>query len=178
MSHFTHMDYKWTNAVRPGISVNEGEEKRCHAVASTGSGFPVPVSISQREGYHPAPGVFINAFCTGQREAVRKLKSKCWLLHFCYRRCSFLGWHQPFGDKHRPAQRYSQTVFLLFFFFFFIFFILKYHLPASKSPSLVHCVYLEVFCGQASSSRREDKTPLCYCCPEGLASQLHSRERL
>lgn len=117
MSHFTHTDYKWTNAVRPGISVNEGEEKRCHAVASAGSGFPVPVSISQREGYHPAPGVFINAFCTGQREAVRKLKSKCWLLHFCYRRCSFLSWHQLFGDKHRPAQRYSQTIFLFFFFF-------------------------------------------------------------
>lgn len=90
MSHFTHTDYKWTNAVRPGFSVNEGEEKHWHAVASTGSSFPVPISISQREGYHPAPGVLINAFCTGQQEAVRKLKSKCWLLRFCYRRCSYL----------------------------------------------------------------------------------------
>lgn len=101
--------------MRPGISVNEGEEKCWRAVASTGSGFPVPISISQHEGYHPAPGVFINAFCTGQQEAVRKLKSKCWLLHFCYRRCSFLDWHQPLGDKHRPAYRYSQPIFLFFF---------------------------------------------------------------
>lgn len=144
MSHFTHTDYKWTNAVRPGFSVNEGEEKHWHAVASTGSSFPVPISISQCEGDHPAPGVLINAFCTGQREAVRKLKSKCWLLRFCYRRCSYLDWHQPLRDRRRPAHGYSQPVFL--------FFCLKYHPSPLKSPSLVHCAYLDVFCRQTSSS--------------------------
>lgn len=69
----------------PDVSVNEGEGKHCHAVASTDSGLPVPISIRQDEGYHPVPGVLINGFCTWQQEAVRKLKRECWPLHFCYR---------------------------------------------------------------------------------------------
>lgn len=155
--------------MRPGISANEGEEKRWRAGVSTGSSFLVPISIGQREGYHPAPGVLINAFCTGQQEAVRKLKTKCWLLCFCYRRHSFLGWHQPLRDKRRPAHRYSQPIFLCF---------LKYHPSPLKSPFLVHCVYLGVFCRQASSSLQKTNTAPCYCHPEGQASRIHSRERV
>lgn len=155
-----------------GISVNEGEEKHWHAVASTDSCFPVPISVSQHEGYHPAPGVLINAFCTGQQEAVRKLKGKCWLLHFFYRRCSFLDWQQPSHSETNSDQR--TDIASLFFSFFF----LKYHPSPLKNPSLVHCVYLDVFCTQASSCPQENKTALCYCCPEDLASQIHSRERM
>lgn len=151
--------------------VNEGEEKCWHAVVSTGFSLPVPISISQCEGYHPAPGVLINAFCTGQQEAVRMLESKCCLLCFCYIRCSFLDWHQLLGGKHRPAHRYSQPIFILFFSF-------KYHPSPLQSPSLVHCDYLDVFCSSLWEKKKKNKTALCYCYPAGLSSQTHSRERV
>lgn len=80
-----------------------------------------------------------------------------------------------YRQMQKPAHRHIQTSFLFFHFFYFYF--LKWHPLPLKSPSLVHCVCLDVFCRQTSSSLWENKTAPCYCYPKGLASQIHSSDR-